>query len=50
MTPFETSVCWIRTGRASGTSVTSPPSVPETFRERRATTDCGDTCPSPTAT
>jgi hypothetical protein len=51
MTPCETSVREIRTGRASGTSsVTSSSPVPLTVRERRATTDCGDTCPSPTAT
>ena len=51
MTPCETSVCEIRTGRASGTSaVTSSSPVPLTLRASRATTDCGETCPSPTAT
>ena len=40
----------ILTGRASGTSVTSSSGVPETSRDIRATIDCGETCPSPTAT
>ena len=40
----------IRTGRASGTSVTSSSEVPDTVRASLATTDWGETCPSPTAT
>ena len=34
----------------AGPPSTSSSVVPCTSRERRATTDCGDTCPSPTAT
>ena len=41
----------MRTGRASGTStLTSSSAVVERERDRRATTDWGDTWPSPTAT
>ena len=49
-TPFEMSGFPILTGRASGTSVTSSSGVPETSRDIRATIDCGETWPSPTAT
>ena len=50
MTPRETSVWDTRTGRASGTSVTSSSALPVTSRDSRASTLCGETCPSPTAT